>query len=68
LVEITSAHLLGELCGSVFWHFSWWNGIQLAFDLIILGEVSGKSTFLFMQWMFVVKFTCFVSKITKLLV
>jgi hypothetical protein len=43
-------------------------GLQLGFDLIILGEVSGKSVFLFMLWMFVVKFTCFMSKIMKLLV
>jgi hypothetical protein len=28
--------------------FPWWNGLQLGFDLIILGEVSGKSAFLFM--------------------
>jgi hypothetical protein len=48
LAEITSAHLLGELYGGVFWHFSWWNGLQLGFDLIILGEVSGKYAFLFM--------------------
>jgi hypothetical protein len=39
LAEITSAHLLGEIYGGVFWHFSWWNGLQLGFDLIILGEV-----------------------------
>jgi hypothetical protein len=29
-------------------HGGHWNGLQLGFDLIILGEVSGKSAFLFM--------------------
>jgi hypothetical protein len=64
----STTHLLGEVCGGVLWHFSWWNGLQLGFDLIILGEVSGKSAFLFMLWMFVVKFTCFISRIMKLFV
>jgi hypothetical protein len=68
LAEITSVHLLGELYGGVFWHFSWWNGLQQGFDLIILGEVSRKYALLFMQWMFVVKFTCFMSNIMKLFV
>jgi hypothetical protein len=48
--------------------YSWWNGLQIGFDLIILGQVSGKYAFLFMQWMFVVKYTCFMFKIMKLLV
>jgi hypothetical protein len=48
LVEITSAHLLGEFYGGVFLAFFMWNGLQLGFDLIILGEVSGKYAFLFM--------------------
>jgi hypothetical protein len=45
LAEITSAHLLGELYGGVFWHFSWWNGLQIGLDFIIIGEVSGKFVF-----------------------
>jgi hypothetical protein len=51
-----------------FWQFSWWNGLQLRFDLIILGELSRKYACLFMLWMFVVKFTYIMSNIMKLIV
>jgi hypothetical protein len=44
----TKALLLGEdFCG-VSCLFSWWKSLQLGFGLIILGEVSRKSTILFM--------------------
>jgi hypothetical protein len=45
LAEITSSHLLRKLYGGVSWNFSWWNGLQLGFELINLGEVSIKYAF-----------------------
>jgi hypothetical protein len=49
LAETSGAHFLKEAIFGVFWLFSCGGSSTRVIFLIILGEVSGKSTFLYFE-------------------